>query len=97
MAEKIFCGRVFEKTWNSGDSSYEVYLTEDDLSKLKGELNPDKNGIPTVKLSLKKSRNKGTWYVEIDNFKPNPNYQRSEPKPESRSTSIDDASSDLPF
>jgi hypothetical protein len=57
MADKIFIGKVSEKTFNNGGSIIKLSLNADDLKKL---------SQPTT-IEIKKS-SKGNWYAEISNY-----------------------------
>jgi hypothetical protein len=56
MADKKFIGRVYKDKWENP----ELNLTADDLDELKENLSDGK-----VKILIKKSQTKGTFYAEI--------------------------------
>lgn len=59
--EKIFIGKVTEKTFDNGGSILKLSLSDEDKKKI------PPHGYTT--LLIKKSK-KGTWYAEVDTFQP---------------------------
>lgn len=87
--EKVFVGKIFEKTWPDGNKQKELLLSASDLQNLNAHLkaNP-KNGELQVKVLIKPSRN-GKDYAEIDTWVP----QAKQPE-----TPVNNSiSEDLPF
>ena len=88
MAEKVFIGKVTEKTFDNGGSIIKLKLSPEDKAKLVNDWN---------EIEVKKST-KGNWYAELSQFQPTAQpagvaYQR----PVQQSDVNPNEDTDLPF
>jgi hypothetical protein len=86
MADKIFIGKVTEKTFSNGGSIIKLSLSEKDKALLAGP------GYATI--DIKRSKTKGTYYAELSEFQPK---EMPEPKNYGNQVEYVDPTNDLPF
>lgn len=63
MAEKIFIGKVSEKTFNNGGSIIRLSLNDKDKALIA-------ESVGYFNIAIKKST-KGNWYAEVDTYQQN--------------------------
>jgi hypothetical protein len=88
MADKIFIGKVEEKTFNNGGSIIKLNLSPKDKALL--------NSSEYVTVEIKKST-KGNWYAEVSQRPVQPTQMRSNYSYSQPQNIIDDNPDDLPF
>jgi len=79
MAEKIYCGNAKIRTTQFGDVT-QLSLSTDDINKIVGHMKSEK--LTWVNINVKEKREpvqgKPTHYLEVDTWKPDPNYKQDD-------------------
>jgi len=95
MSEKIYCGNAKIRKTNFGDQM-QISLSKDDINKIVGYVKSEK--LDWVNINVKEKREavegKPTHYLEIDTWKPDPNFKKEERKAVILKDTTND---DLPF
>jgi len=81
MQDKIYCGNARIRKTNFGDQT-QISLSRDDVKKITDHMNAE--SLTWVNINIKEKRDviqgRPTHYLEVDQWKPDPNFKKDEAK-----------------